>query len=317
VLDDLVVPEAIDSADLVVEFLAVRPRGPFAVRDEATRRSAILAGEFGGDTMIRAALVAIILVMLSGAATGQEARPGQPGWTTTAEGCRVWNGAPQPEERATWSGGCVDGLADGRGVLRWTLRSGDETYDGEMSKGRPSGRGTYSWNDGERYDGEWRDGDMHGRGVYTWSDGSRYEGDFRDDKQNGRGIYVWANGDRYEGEWRDDDKHGRGLFKWSNGDRYDGEWRDNRMHGRGTFVAAEGDRYDGDWKDDKRHGQGKEVIVGHGVYEGAFADDLPNGMGTFTNVRNEVFSGGWTNGCFRQGDRWAHVAVTAEVCGFK
>lgn len=244
--------------------------------------------------MIRGVLVAAILAALSGAATGQEARPGQPGWTTTVEGCRVWNNVPQADERATWSGGCVEDLADGRGVLRWILRSGDEKYDGEMSKGRYNGRGVYAWNDGERYDGEWRNGDMNGRGVYTWSDGSRYEGEFRDDKQNGRGIYVWANGNRYDGEWNDD-----------------------RMHGRGSFVAAEGDRYDGEWKDDKRHGQGKEIFVGDGVYEGAYADDLPDGVGTYTNAKGQVFSGRWTKGCFREGDRWAHVGVTAEDCGFR
>jgi hypothetical protein len=197
--------------------------------------------------MIRAVLAAAVLVALSVAATGQEARPGQPGWTTTAEGCRVWNEVPQEGERATWSGGCVDGMADGRGTMRWTLRSGDETYDGEMSKGRPNGRGVYVWADGDRYDGEWRGGDMHGRGVYVWANGNRYDGEWSDDRMHGRGSFVAAEGDRYDGEWRNDKRHGHGKEVFVGDGFYEGAYADDLPNGMGTFTNAKGEVFSGEW----------------------------------------------------------------------
>jgi hypothetical protein len=118
-------------------------------------------------SMSRAWFAAVILLAVSAAGSAQEARPGTPGWTATAEGCRVWNEDPQPDERVSWTGACVEGLIEGRGVLRWMLPDGNDTYDGEISKGRPNGRGTYSWRDGDRYEGEWRNGAMHGRGTYS------------------------------------------------------------------------------------------------------------------------------------------------------
>jgi hypothetical protein len=41
-----------------------------------------------------------------------------------APDCPVWNKGRQPQETATWTGPCVDGRTEGRGVLVWRFRKG-------------------------------------------------------------------------------------------------------------------------------------------------------------------------------------------------
>src|SRR5262249_24704434 len=153
---------------------------------------------------MRAGVIAATAFMLAAVAPtmGQAA---EPGWTADPQtGCRVWNGAPQPNESISWSGRCQNGLAQGPGVVQW------------LEDGKPSGRD----------EGEWRDGKMTGRGVLTWANGNRYDGEFRDGQRSGRGVFTWANGNRYEGEYSDDKRNGHGVEIWANGDRCDGEYRD-------------------------------------------------------------------------------------------
>ena len=43
-----------------------------------------------------------------------------PGWIADNKtGCKVWNSNPQANESIEWTGGCVDGYADGYGILQW------------------------------------------------------------------------------------------------------------------------------------------------------------------------------------------------------
>ena len=174
---------------------------------------------------VHLALLALSLVGLPAFAGAQA--PPKPGWATDAKtGCKAWNDSPKPGEQMTWSGGCVNGLAEGNGTLQWTV-------GGKMTS---------------RYVGSYRAGKMNGRGVYSWASGNRYEGEFANDNFNGHGVMVWANGDRYDGLWKED-----------------------KANGQGTKTVADG----------------------------------------------RVYSGVWTNGCFRQGDRWATAGATAKDCGFE
>lgn len=103
-----------------------------------------------------------------------------PGWSTDPRsGCRVWNSNPEPGEAMSWSGGCKDTLAQGRGVLQW------------FKDGKPNGR----------YEGDYRDGKVNGRGIYSWVSGTRFEGEFRDDRPDGPGTLTQANGIVYSGIW--------------------------------------------------------------------------------------------------------------------
>jgi hypothetical protein len=78
-----------------------------------------------------------------------------------------------------YEGGCDESteLAHGHGEAQ-----GADRYVGEWAQGKPSGKGTYTWENGARYEGEFKDGKVNGRGLYTSPKGVRYEGGFMDGK---------------------------------------------------------------------------------------------------------------------------------------
>jgi hypothetical protein len=116
-------------------------------------------------------------------------------------GCKVFNPHPMGGETVSWTGGCVDGLAQGPGSLQW-MRDGRiiEKDDGEWKQGRQTGRGTQDWNSG-RYLGELVNGEPNGQGIMTLQS-ARYEGAFRNGKPNGEGAVTNLEG-MFRGTWKD------------------------------------------------------------------------------------------------------------------
>ncbi len=113
--------------------------------------------------MVRSAsLISAILVALAGGALLPAAAQDQtasPGWiTATNQPCKIWNPAPQPNEAVTWSGGCKDGLASGKGVLKWTENGKpDAQFEGEYANGKRNGAGVLTLPDGNRIASVWKD----------------------------------------------------------------------------------------------------------------------------------------------------------------
>jgi hypothetical protein len=138
--------------------------------------------------------------VVAGAALAGPAQAGS--WVVDAKsGCQVWNPNPQLEETVSWSGPCVNGRAEGRGIARWSKNDiPSETDQGEWRDGRQIGKGTQSWANGQ-YDGELSDGEPNGHGILTLPK-LRYEGDFRNGKPNGTGTLI-AQGETVHGTWRD------------------------------------------------------------------------------------------------------------------
>ena len=53
------------------------------------------------------------------------------------------------------------------------------TYTGEKdASGRPHGKGTLTYSDGNVYSGEFEEGIPHGVGVFTWAEGGSFEGEW-------------------------------------------------------------------------------------------------------------------------------------------
>ena len=103
------------------------------------------------------ATAAILFVSFEAAA--QTGSPASPGWiTATNKPCKIWNPEPQPNESVTWSGPCKDGLASGKGVLRWTENGKpDVQFDGQYANGKRNGPGVMITPDGHRTEGNWAD----------------------------------------------------------------------------------------------------------------------------------------------------------------
>ena len=77
--------------------------------------------------------------------------------------------------RGAYEGDCDERteLAQGKGEAK-----GADTYVGDFAKGRPDGKGVYTWESGARLDGSFKEGKAHGQGVYVSAKGVRYEGQF-------------------------------------------------------------------------------------------------------------------------------------------
>ena len=67
-----------------------------------------------------------------------------------------------------YDGKCKDGLAHGKGKA-----VGFDTYEGMFNKGMPSGKGTYTWANGDTYTGEWEQGYRHGEGTLKFKEDGR------------------------------------------------------------------------------------------------------------------------------------------------
>jgi hypothetical protein len=115
------------------------------------------------------------------------------------QSCKVLD----PELQSSYSGPCVNGLAEGEGHA-----SGIATYEGGFKAGRKHRYGVKAWPNGDRYEGMFVDGRKQGQGKYAWGRGpwrgETYEGGYVDDKRHGEGTYRWPTGDVYRGPWNED-----------------------------------------------------------------------------------------------------------------
>jgi hypothetical protein len=84
--------------------------------------------------------------------------------------------------RGAYEGDCNERteMAEGKGEAK-----GADTYVGEFLKGKPTGKGLYTWENGARLDGSFKEGKAHGPGVYVSAKGARYEGQFVNGKLDG------------------------------------------------------------------------------------------------------------------------------------
>jgi hypothetical protein len=140
-------------------------------------------------------------------------------------GCKVYEPSPEAGLSFSWSGPCVNGVAQGKGTLQWFVNGKpDGNYIGEMARGM-----------------------LNGQGVRNFPSGDRFEGQYRDNVRTGRGIYTWRTGDRYEGGFLDDKRHGQGVFQWSDGTRFEGNWAGGLPNGQGTKYSPSGRTFTGNW----------------------------------------------------------------------
>ena len=152
------------------------------------------------------------------------------------------------EQKATWSGACKDGFAQGSGIATWTDGDTPNKLDGKLERGVVSDVATLVFGE-TTYIGTFVRFDSDGQGFYKFADGSMYEGGVTPDGFNGQGIFVNADRSRYEGEWVKGRREGQGRASFALGGSYDGHWRNNRFDGKGSIVYIGGRTWTGEFKD--------------------------------------------------------------------
>jgi hypothetical protein len=70
-----------------------------------------------------------------------------------------------PALAGSYTGECRKGLANGEGIA-----TGLDKYEGHFFKGKPDGKGIYTWADGSYFDGEWKNGLKEGQGKLVKGD---------------------------------------------------------------------------------------------------------------------------------------------------
>lgn len=177
-----------------------------------------------------------------------------PRWIEAAENCDVRNRYDGRQWRdaktttATWTGPCVDGRAQGQGVLEW-FRDGVlmVRYSGHLEGGRITGQGELTERE-IKYEGTWKDGKLR-EGSATYPDGRRYSGKW-DLGSWTRGVLTAPGGYRLEERWYEGQLTGKGTARGPQG-QYEGNWTKGVPEGAGVFVTHDGRRFEGKWRDGK------------------------------------------------------------------
>jgi len=242
------------------------------------------------------ASLGLALVALFGVPRATAAEPTETNWLKDPiSGCAVWAENPTGTEVVSWSGGCADGKASGRGVLSW-FKDGKLAvrFEGAMVAGKAQGpvRADFWLHNGyAHYEGEFEDSDLHGRGVLILPDQSRAEGSFENGAVNGYVVFTRTNGASYAGQVKDNKPDGKGRQILADKEEYYGEFKAGKREGQGTLLLTNGDIYKGAFKNDKPDGQGKLLTAEGGVYEGPFKAGQPHGDGVFTTPDGDVARG--------------------------
>jgi len=230
--------------------------------------------------------------------------------------------------------GCISGnCQNGFGTYFWDADSKKpfEKYIGQWKGGKPSGKGTYYWSNGDRYEGEWFEGKRNGNGMFFSANGTQQKGFWDNDEfvgssvnegclfgncDNGKGIYSWTDNDQYAGEWKEGKKNGYGIYSYNDGSKFIGEFLHGKRNGYGILSWNNGDVYIGEWFEDKQHGIGAyfyaDSTYDFGTWQngkftgkivnatGCVSGNCENLFGIFISKQGEKYSGNWKNK-FRNG----------------
>lgn len=135
-----------------------------------------------------------------------------------------------------------------RGYDKIRFRDRD-TYEGEVSGGKPNGLGVYVQGDprfaGDRFQGQFNAGLWSGVGIFESSSGepgrpTRYGGEFTGGQLAGLGVIIRADGSRQAGAVINGALTGHGVETRSDGARFEGEFKNGRPDGFGAHWSSDG-----------------------------------------------------------------------------
>jgi hypothetical protein len=174
------------------------------------------------------------------AASAAPALAGEPAWLGAAD-CRIAPLGPSPEgvaSEVSWTGGCVDGYASGKGILSWTWpKFGKATLEGTLVRGAASGEAVLKYGN-NIYEGTTRNGMPDGQGYLQVEGWGWYEGAFVGGAPHGKGTHIKVDRSRYAGDWIKGVRHGQGEASFTTGGSYTGSWQNDVFEGQGAIVYA-------------------------------------------------------------------------------
>mmetsp|Transcript_1537 Transcript_1537/g.3283 ORF Transcript_1537/g.3283 Transcript_1537/m.3283 type:complete len:366 (+) Transcript_1537:1957-3054(+) len=189
-----------------------------------------------------------------------------------------------------YTGGLVNGLRNGYGVLKFTS---DDVYEGDFVDDKMSGFGTLKSSEGYYFAGNFINGVRIGFGLQKWLSGAFYLGNYDRDLFNGQGKMTYSDGSCYEGDFIEGLKHGRGIYRWADGSEYKGTFKQDLFSEFGIMRYADGSIYDGYWENDKRSGKGRHRDMEGNVYIGYFYADQKHGRGVTKYIDGSIFRGSY------------------------
>jgi outer membrane protein OmpA-like peptidoglycan-associated protein len=220
-------------------------------------------------------------------------------------GCAIWSAdKPEEDERASWTGACHNGMAEGKGnLLFWDGKGVLARYDGQVSAGRTHGKGAMKFRNEEgdgmdSYVGKFFNGAPSGKGLLISHDGYRFEGELLDGVNHGKGKLTTPDGWEIKGEIKDGKAVGEAFayYEDANKDLYVGDIENSKRHGFGMLMMANDDAYVGEFVEGSPSGPGMFEAASGSQYLGIFAKGSPNGVGTVIDVDGTSYQGKFVNG---------------------
>jgi len=209
-------------------------------------------------------------------------------------GCKIQDIFQRKFEKYSWSGGCIDSIANGQGTLIWRfLGFTRDKYIGNLKNGIPTGQGKFIYSKNLIYSGEFKNGKLNGPGIKI-SGKHRYEGEFIDDELNGLGKLFRDNRLEYEGQFTNSVENGAGKMYSSDGSIFQGIL-ENGYYKKGKLTDVNGDILDGEW-DDFELINGTYKYHDGRLYEGQMKDWRPNGLGKMIYSDGTIENGIWKKG---------------------
>ncbi|MBF8971027.1 MULTISPECIES: hypothetical protein [unclassified Streptococcus] len=83
-----------------------------------------------------------------------------------------------------------------------SLNDGKIIYEGTLVRGKMTGQGKATYENGDVYEGEFENGAFQGQGTFTSKDGWRYTGQFANGKPDGKGELVTEDKVAYTGTFK-------------------------------------------------------------------------------------------------------------------
>jgi hypothetical protein len=237
------------------------------------------------------------------------------------KGCFVFNPAPKALETVTWSGGCVDGIAHGKGEIEWKFDDLIQKSTTTMDLGRLNGQFKVDVLKNNKLIST-----IEGTGGYSkegvllskikqqyFDDNSKivsFEGikTSANNKEVRKGILIFKNGNKFNGESINGKPEGTGLLTNENGYKYEGDFKDGEQTGKATIVFTDGTKYIGDVLKGKPHGDGTLTHPSGKSMTTKFINGTPDRSNIKNNINNnnsikpqqkitpQQNSGDWING---------------------